>query len=54
MIVKPPYAKVGDIVTFKGQGIEWTVTKVKTLDPSKNFSLEFKRNKAGNMQTVIG
>ena len=29
VVVRPPYPEVGDAITFKGQGAEWTVTKVK-------------------------
>ena len=38
-----PVPKVGDVVRFKGQGAEWTVTKVKPLDPAKTFSISFKK-----------
>ncbi len=37
-----PVPKVGDTVTFKGQGAEWTVTKIKKLDPDETFSISFK------------
>ena len=34
--------KIGDAITFKGQGAEWIVSKVKPLDPAKTFSISFK------------
>lgn len=27
----PPYPGVGDFITIKGQGAEWTITRVKVL-----------------------
>jgi hypothetical protein len=41
VLEKPPFAKVGDTVTFKGEGAEWTVSKIKELDPDATFHITF-------------
>lgn len=41
VLQQPPFPKVGDLLTIKGEGAEWTVTKAKKLDPSKIWSIDF-------------
>jgi len=42
VLCKGPIPKLGDAVTFKGEGAEWTVSKVVRLNPEETFSVRFK------------
>lgn len=46
VLTSGPLPRVGDVVVFKGEGAEWTVTKVAVLDPDKVFSISFPNRKA--------
>lgn len=43
-IAQEPFPKVGDIVTVKGEGAEWTVTRAKLTQ--EVFSIKFPEAKA--------
>lgn len=44
VLAKPPFPKVGDVLTVKGEGAEWSVTKV--ADAEGILSVKFPKRRA--------